>query len=176
MDMLGQHVLAPVAGAGPQFQKFSVIIKDQDQGPPDKTGTFDNTLILDNPATESWLGPLLHRLAKHRGRDHHLFNFTKEDFRKEFEVAAKLLGLKGVVAYQLRHGGASEDLNSKVRDYQPSSKRGRWRTDSSVRRYAKTGKIQKLLQELDPHVLEYCRRSLRLVPQILQGQGSATLP
>ncbi|CAE7502120.1 unnamed protein product [Symbiodinium sp. KB8] len=176
MDVLGQHVLAPVAGAGRQFQKYSVIIRDQDQGKPDKTGTFDNTLILDNPATEAWLGPLLHRMALKRGRDRPLFGFTKEEFRKEFEIASKALGLKNLVTYQLRHGGASEDLNSKTRDYHSVQQRGRWRTDSSVRRYAKTGKLQKLLQEVEPHILEYCRRSLRLVPRALQGQQCATLP
>ena len=176
MDVLGQHVLAPVAGAGPQYRKYSVIIRDQDQGQPDKTGTFDNTLILDNPATESWLGPLLHGLAVRRGRDRPIFGFTREEFRKEFEGAAKQLGLKNVVTYQLRHGGASEDLNARTRDYNSVQQRGRWKTDTSVRRYAKTGKLQKLLQEVEPNILEYCRRSLRLVPQILQGRSSATMP
>ncbi|CAE7387391.1 LYPLA1 [Symbiodinium microadriaticum] len=161
MDLLGKHVVAPVPGAGAQYRKYAVIIRDQDYGKPDKTGVYDNTLLLDNPATERWLGPTLRNLAIRRGKERLLFSFSQEEFRKEFDKAGASLGVNGLQTYQLRHGGASEDLNSRVRDHVGVRERGRWRTDTSVRRYAKTGKLQKLLQELEKPNLEYCRRSLQ---------------
>ncbi|CAL1136372.1 unnamed protein product [Cladocopium goreaui] len=64
MDLLGKHVIAPVPGTGIQFQKFGVVIRDEELGQPDKTGIFDNTLHFDNPLTKDWLGPALVKLAK----------------------------------------------------------------------------------------------------------------
>ena len=175
MDILGKHVIPPVAGAGKQYKKYSIIIRDQDYGKPDKIGVFDNTLLLDNPATERWLGPAVHALAARRGKDRPIFAFSQDEFRKEFNKVGKALGVETLVTYQLRHGGASEDLNSKTRDFNQVRERGRWKTDTSVRRYAKTGKLQKMLQDLDKPILEYCRRSLTAIPRILQGIEPAKL-
>jgi len=68
MDILGKHVVKPLRNAGRQFQRYSLVIRDQEEGVPDKTGTFDNTLLLDNPLTKNWLGPALAKLAQTSGR------------------------------------------------------------------------------------------------------------
>ena len=176
LDILGKHVSAPVPGTGIQYRKYSVTIRDQDYGKPDETGTFDNTTLLDNPNTERWLGPAIHALAVRRGRDRPIFSFNQDSFRKEFKKAGSLLSLKGLVTYQLRHGGASEDLNAKDRDFNAVRERGCWRTDTSVRRYAKTGKLQKFLHDLDKAKLEYCKKSVRVMPKIIQGLEVAMMP
>eukprot|EP00972_Heterocapsa_arctica_P038827 5721550-Heterocapsa_arctica.AAC.1 len=55
-----------------------------------------------------------------------------------FKAACDLLGLlRGTCMYQMRHGGASEDLLSHSRPQDDVKRRGRWSTDSSLRRYAK---------------------------------------
>ena len=176
MDILAEHVIKPVPGAGKQYQKYSVIIRDQELGVPDKTGIFDNTLILNNPHTERWLGPHLLALAKRVTKGHHIFNFTGDQFREQFQQAGRLLDIADLQTYQLRHGGASEDLNSRCRSYNEVKERGRWRTDTSVRRYAKTGKIQQMLSQLSAHHLEYCKKAVRVMPQVLDGRISASLP
>ena len=72
-------------------------------------------------------------------------SFDPADLRKEMIAAGEQLGMKGLHPYQLRHGGAADDLNSKMRDYQGVKNGGRWQTDQSARRYTKVGKIQQIL-------------------------------
>ena len=176
LDVLGKHIVAPVAGTGKQYQKFSVVIRDQDMGLPDKTGIFDNTLHLDHPLTSKWLGPALLQLAKAKGKDAPVFSFKMDKFREQYQRAGSLLGVPHLHTYQLRHGGASDDLNSQTRDFNQVRERGRWRTDASVRRYAKTGKIQKLLGSLNKHHLEYCEWSQNNMQNVLEGRVAARIP
>ena len=79
--------------------------------------------------------------------------------RKDFTMAAEALGVSGLHPYQCRHGGASDDMSSKVRDFQSVKARGRWQTDQSVRRYTKIGKIQQLLNHLSKNKMAFCRWS-----------------
>ncbi|CAE7252533.1 AMY1.1 [Symbiodinium necroappetens] len=176
LDVRAKHVVRPVPKSGKQYQKYAVIIRDQELGRPDKTGTFDNTILLDNPETESWLGPHLHRMARKVTGESPVFQFSSEAFRKQFQSAAEAIGLKHLHPYQLRHGGASEDLNSRIRDHVAVRERGRWKTDSSLRRYAKTGKLQKMLGELKVSHLEFCQQSVRRMPKVLDGTLPAQLP
>eukprot|EP00972_Heterocapsa_arctica_P001401 205311-Heterocapsa_arctica.AAC.1 len=52
--------------------------------------------------------------------------------------------------YQMRHGGASEEPLSLTRAQEEVKLRGRLRTDSSLRRYAKPAQVQRLLGSLAP--------------------------
>eukprot|EP00973_Karenia_brevis_P038145 5259176-Karenia_brevis.AAC.1 len=60
-----------------------------------------------------------------------------------FQAACNQLGLDALqpTRYSLRHGGASEDLYTKSRTIAEVMKRGQWRADSSLRRYAKEGRL-----------------------------------
>lgn len=176
MDVLGEHVVKPVPGAGLQFQRYSVIIRDQDQGKPDKTGIYDNTIQLDNPLTMDYLGPVLKQLSTAKGPNKHIFQFKPETYREQFQKAGQMLGVSNLHTYQLRHGGASDDLNTKLRDFNAVRERGRWQTDASVRRYAKTGKIQKLLQGLSRHNLEYCKWAQANMGRVMMGKMHPRLP
>lgn len=176
LDILGKHIVPPVSRAGAQYQQFAVIIRDIEEGKPDKTGIYDNTLLLDNPRTKDMLGPELAKLAKISGPSKPIFPFSNEEYRTQFVNAAKVLGVNKVHTYQLRHGGASEDLNSKTRDHLAIRERGRWKTDSSLRRYAKVGKIQKMLRDLDVHKLEFCKRAVMDMPRVMRGVLPAKLP
>lgn len=175
MDVLGKHVVKPLRNAGRQFQRYSLVIRDQEEGVPDKTGTFDNTL-LDNPLTKNWLGPALEKLAQTSGKTSPIFDFKPEEFRVEFQKAGETLGLNSLHTYQLRHGGASDDLNSKLRDHHAVRERGRWRTDASVRRYAKSGKIQKLLQDLQKDKLDFCKWAAHNMENMVTGKTPARIP
>ena len=176
MDLLGKHVIAPVPGTGIQFQKFGVVIRDEELGQPNKTGIFDNTLHFDNPLTKDWLGPALVKLAKLRGPNSLLFQFKPQKFREKFQEAGSLLGAKGLHTYQLRHGGASDDLNSQIRDFAAVRERGRWRTDASVRRYAKTGKIQKMMENMAKHHLDFCKWAQMNMAKVLSGKVAPRMP
>ena len=169
MDLRAHNIVAPVRSAGPQYRWYSVIIRDAQDGRPDKVGVYDNSLQLNNPET-SWIGPLLLARAKAlKCKSDLLFNFTMEDFRKSFVEAAEKLGLGKLHPYQLRHGGAAEDLNSGFRDHAAVKARGRWKTDQSVRRYAKVDKVQELLNKMSPVQLAFCKMAQQKLRKVFNG-------
>lgn len=162
-DLLGKNIVAPIRKAGKQYRFYTLIVRDQDDEKVDKTGTFNNSIVLDNPDNEVWLGKALYKIRVKQGNQVPLFNFKMETFRREFQQAGSWLGLEGLRVYQMRHGGASEDLASKLRDHNAVKDRGRWQTDVSVRRYAKIGKVQSLLAKFHPWALDYCNQCMRLM-------------
>ena len=84
---------------------------------PDKVGVYDNSLPIDQ-LKYKWLGDELVRLAKKQNApDSHLSTFTMEEFRSQFAAAGERLGVDALHPYQLRHGGATDDLTSKSRDF-----------------------------------------------------------
>jgi integrase len=169
LSLVGRNIIAPVAVAGSQFKMVTVVVRDFEDGVPDKVGTYDNSLKLDNPNT-AWIGTwLLRRARALNSQESHVFNFKMEDYRKEFVKVGQLLGVENLHPYQLRHGGASQDLSSRFRDHQAVKTRGRWVTDQSVRRYAKTGRVQQLLTKLNPQQLSFCTWSENNIKKVFQG-------
>jgi hypothetical protein len=146
-----------------------LIVRDQEEGVPDKVGIFDNSISLDTPS-RSYLGPLLEKhINSMKNKCDPLYPFTNQEFRKEFAMSCKKIGLEGLHPYQMRHGGASEDLGMGIRDHAAVKSRGRWFTDQSVRRYAKIGKIQQMISRLSPPALEYCQWSLANLERAFKG-------
>jgi len=109
-------------------------------------------------------------------QDSKVFQFQMDDFRKSFVKAGQVLGLGNLHPYQLRHGGATDDLATQRREYNVIKARGRWKTDSSMRRYAKTGKIQQLLEKLSPCNLQYCKWSEKNLQKVFAGTVQAKSP
>ena len=93
-----------------------------------------------------------------------------------FRDASLLLGLHGVCLYQLRHGGASEDVLGQKRTIQAVQARGRWRTDSSLRRYAKPAQLQRLLASMPAAKVSFARGSLARLRELLHGEASPRRP
>ena len=101
------------------------------------------------------MGPVLEGLVKRgSGADAPVFRLDHGKLASRFRDIARQLGVEKACLYQLRHGGASHDLLSKKRDKHGVMARGRWRTDSSLRRYAKPAAVQRLLQAVDPALVE----------------------
>ena len=170
LDLRKKNVVPPVRHAGRQFQHITVIIRDQEDGRPDKFGVFDNSLPLDDKRVD-YMGSALLAKAKTIPRPtDRIFSFSMEDFRKAFMKAGEDLGIASLHPYQLRHGGATEDLASKRRDFQSVKARGRWKTDQSVRRYAKVGRIQQLLAQMSASNKSFCKWSEMNMKRVLSGQ------
>ena len=101
---------------------------------------------------------------------------TQDDARRfiaEFALSCDRVGLQAFhwVPYQFRHGGASEDFalferdRSQGRDLGVIKKRGRWKTDSSVSRYEKSGLLLASLSMVPRDVrkhAESCARRLSI--------------
>ena len=170
VDLKVKNLIRPVKGAGPQYQWFSIVVRDFDDKQPDKVGIYDNSIPLNTPG-RVWIGESLHALAKTRtNKESLLFSFSPEEYRQELAAVSIALGLKPLHPYQLRHGGAAEDLNSGVRDHSGVKARGRWQTDGSVRCYTKVGKVQQLMNLLSPKGMAYCQWSLRNLEKAFKGQ------
>eukprot|EP00971_Amphidinium_carterae_P276321 5483239-Amphidinium_carterae.1 len=113
---------------------------------------FDESLLLDSPHFQ-WLGALLGRHKGQRAANSPLFAVRYADWVKLFLQCFKEMGLekKGSSLYQLRHSGASHELLHGLRDVTGVKKRGRWKTDKSVARYEKGGRVAEQL-----HLLPRC--------------------
>ena len=98
--------------------------------------------------------------------------FSMEEYRTAFASAVGKLGLQGLHPYQLRHGGATDDLASGKRDFPSVKSRGRWKSDQSVRRYAKARRVQ-LLCKLSQLNLNFCKWSEMNQGRVLQGAAIA---
>lgn len=123
-------MIAPVTSAG----WVTLVVREFEGKRPDKTGVFDNSIPIDKPGLK-WLWPqLLIRKKQLKSPASKMFAFTMEEFRREFQAAGRQLNLDPLRPYQLRHGGATEDLSSMKREYNAVKSRGRWGTDSSIRR------------------------------------------
>lgn len=158
LSLKAKNILPPVCVAGSQFRQMTVVIRDFESGKPGKVGVFNNALRLDNPKT-LWIGPHLLNLARQQNSaEDAVFSFTMEEFRKQFMQAGKDLG-----------GGASQDLSSTFRGRNAVKMRGRWKTDQSVRRYAKVGGVQQLLTKLIQSALQYCQWAEHNVENVFKG-------
>jgi hypothetical protein len=173
IDLTVKSLVPPIKGGGKQYQWYAIVVRPFDELRPDKVGIFDNSIPLDSK-DRKWLGPLLHQMAKLRkSKDSRLFDFSAEEYRKEFVTVASMMGVPNLHPYQLRHGGAAEDLNAGTRSYQGVKARGRWQTDASVRRYTKVGKIQQLMNQLLPGGLAFCQWSVRNMEKAFKGEVQA---
>ena len=91
-----------------------LVVRDEEDSVPDKTSVYNNSLPLDHPRTSAWLGKALEKLKGKKDKDL-LFNVESEQYRRALESAGGWLGLPGLRAYQLRRGGAADDLVTKTR-------------------------------------------------------------
>ena len=101
-----------------------------------KTGEYDKSLLLDREPF-IFLGECLRRQVALRAAHEDLFQLGQPGFTALFRRAGRELGLVDVHPYQLRHTGASVEFASQTRTLAEVKRRGRWKSDSSVRRYEK---------------------------------------
>eukprot|EP00438_Fugacium_kawagutii_P002485 Skav209078 [mRNA] locus=scaffold207:207591:211020:- [translate_table: standard] len=169
LDLKGKNIVAPVLQAGKQFKWVTVVVREAEGRKPDKTGVYDNSIPIDKNQLQ-WLGrELLTTKRNLNSVEDLLFSFTMEEYRTEFARSGKKMNIEVLHPYQLRHGGATEDLSTRYRDHNAVKSRGRWRTDSSVRRYAKIGRVQELLNRLGPLQISYCKWAEASMMKCLQG-------
>jgi hypothetical protein len=171
-----KDLVRPIASArhraarGAPHAFFGLMVAPAEDLLPSKTQTFDDTVVLDRPA---FLGPMLAGLAGRRSRDAVMFDVSAADMVRLWLEATALLGLPPMCLYQLRHGGASYDTAMRFRNFDEVMQRGRWLALSSVRRYAKSGQVQKLLEKLSPLHLQFTEWAANNLERILSGKVAA---
>ena len=99
-----------------------------------------------------------------------LATFTLAQWTAKLKAALEVIGCAELfVLYLLRHGGASEDLAENHRSIGSVKKRGAWRSDASVARYAKSGRINELLKRLCPRLRLQVQELASRLPDMLSG-------
>ena len=165
LALRAKHLIPPMPEAGPGFQRWSVILNAfaGENSRPSKTGEYDETLVLDvGPC--SLLGGALARLRQGLGPEDRLFPFDHRHMAQLFQRTTSALGVPfHCVLYMLRHSGASDDFLTKRRTLEEIKKRGRWRSDSSLRRYEKGGMLAAVLQQLAPSLRQRGAECLRRI-------------
>ena len=90
-----------------------------------------------------------------------MFEFKYQELLKQFRAACEELGIRDPSLYRLRHGGASHDAAARLRSIAEIKRRGRWASDSSVRRYEKRTWLQSEEVKVSP-TLECKAREIEL--------------
>ena len=133
----------PMRGARQALSKPAILICPWERRVPTKTQQYDDTILLDTPGFDWVFSILLRHLgSRPLEGDADVWTFTVEQLRSVFHAAVTALGLlEGTCLYQLRHGGASYDLLEVHRAWEAVRSRGRWMSDVTVKRCAKSGVI-----------------------------------
>ena len=143
---------------GSAYRYTTLLLAPFTLGRPTKTGLFDESLTLDS-VERAWLGLLLEELARGRRPEEFLFDVTMSRWDKLYRAAARRLGAEHLhpVLYLLRHTGASADVLKRRRDTLEVKRRGRWLSDSALRRYEKHARASAQANKLSRALQEHCK-------------------
>ena len=147
-----QHAQAP--SANPSYSSWSINLHAVEDGLPGKTGVFDDSITLD---TDPWMYPWLSVLTAACRPDAPRWPFDIVHIARFFKDATENLGMSGLEPslYSLLHGGASEDILTGRRTPEGVMRRGRWRSHTSLRRYAKEAKLMAEVNKVPATVITY---------------------
>lgn len=161
-----EDVLKPSKGRAKLLQCWSLFLAPQERGLPTKTGLYDETIYLDHPAG---LGEAIGAYASQFPATSLLFPFPEAMILRVWKAAAAAAGVGDAVLYQLRHSGASGDLLAARRTLPAIEGRGRWQTSASVKRYGKSGQVQRSLAKLSKSQMAFASGALAQRGRLLQG-------
>jgi hypothetical protein len=141
------------------LQDFTFVLHAHELGTPSKTGLRDCCIPLDLEE-HRWIAALWDLYARftvHAGSAR-VFSFSYKHLLTVFKETAAELGVQSLepTLHCLRHGGASWDFATKVRDLDGIQKRGMWKSPSSVARYAKPGRIGMQLSKIGGRARKRC--------------------
>jgi hypothetical protein len=155
---------------------WALLLSPLEGGTPGKTNLYDETVLIDN---NDWITEILHQLIANRPRSSPLWSHSHFQFVKAFKEALSFWKLEwlGATLYSLRHGGASWDLLHKQRTLPEIKKRGRWASDTSLRRYVKESRLQHQISKLPKELAIFGLKVIANLPQVFSGkQAPLCLP
>ena len=133
---------------------------------PGKTGEFDEAVLLSSLSATTW--PILRVLEKSLHPANKLWPFTAPEFGDMIVTAAAAAGLghMNLTPYGSRHGGASYDRFANRRPVAEVKARGRWKTDSTLKRCAKSALYLRQLSALPPEAVFNATSMQAAAPQV----------
>ena len=165
LSLTAEHVCFPSVG---RYKKWALIVAPSSLGEKTKTGRSDDSVLNGDLPSNHWMAGLMALYMK--GVQSQLFpGLTLRRYETLVAQAAAALRYKPgtMFPHVFRHAGPSNDLFHKRRDLAAATKRGRWESKTSVRRYEKHGLLVKQWEKApsDRHG-EICRRSDSLVRRL----------
>ena len=169
------NIVSPQAAAGAGYCQYGLLLSPQESMTPGKTGLYDESVTLD---TDPQLWPLLGGLLCGKQPQDPLWSVPLDKEINAFNDAVEVLQLQPLnpCRYAMRHGGASEDLLLKTRPLAEVMKRGRWRSDASLRRYAKDTRLLAELGKVPIATQQFGQRVLATLPLLLHGRLDIQAP
>ena len=170
-EPLWEDVIPPVTSMQSSFlNRVTLVIKPQERGLLTKGGEMDDPLSIDESDFPG-LGAKLLSLRAQQRRGRKVFSLKPGEFRQQFMKAAIQLNLQDhmLTSYQARHGGASIDALLRRREWSAIKKRGRWKTDTAMKRYEKRGRLQQLLAHTPRATMSWCLGAADNVKAWLRG-------
>jgi len=172
--LTGHSLVAPVPASG--IAAWALLLAPSALGRPSKTKEFDESILLDMlwiPGLHQFLMRLKTGLGSRR-----IFPMDYLEFLTSFRRCAETAGVAGLAPhpYSLRHGGASHDVLYGLRPIALVKRRGRWKADSSVRRYEKHARVLREIERLPAQTVAYAQVVERRLVPILSGAEVAPRP
>ena len=149
LNSLRGDLIPPLGGVS---SGWSIILHPMERMKASKTQSYDDTITMKNEIYP-FIGKILEKLIV-GPKAERIFSHGYVDFARCFRQACLRLGLRDVVPYQCRHSGASIDRAGCHRCLSEVKKRGRWRSDASVARYEKAGRLALEVNKV-PEALRY---------------------
>ena len=149
---------------------WSLVLHPREDGVASKTHQHDDGLLLDGPNAQL-LGQLALLLTQSRAPQELITGVSVVQYREVFKqaVAKAGVGILGPVPYQLRHSGASRDLNEQTQELAAVKKRGRWQTKRSLQRYLKGRRAAEQFRRLPEHIGSHCKKCQSAIGATLLG-------
>ena len=153
LGLRGNQMIPPVKGS--MSPSWAILLAPSYQAVPSKTQVFDESVLLDWQIFNE-IHKLLGELSL-AGADF-VWNMPYASFLQKFHRYAEMSGVHAALKphpYSMRHGGASTDRLLDRRSLMQIKHRGRWKADSSVRRYEKHARLLAQTKLLPKGVREY---------------------
>ena len=154
MRLTGRSLVPPTRDAGDIYQSWGLLLHISNLALlPGNTGNWDESILVDREG--GMLAPILEVMKASTPPDTSLWPFEMDEYRALFSEAGRALQLHSLAPhpYQLRHGGASDDLLSGRRTAADVMRRGRWVTESSLRRYGKETELLEAIGKIPSDIL-----------------------
>jgi len=144
---------------------YALNLHAEEHSSASKVGARNEALLLDDPDL-SFLGPCLDSIRRQDLEP--LLPIRYRDFVTAFRLAQGRLNLPvWFIPYQARHGGPSHDMRLRRRSLLEIKMRGRWASDSSLRRYEAHARVQALENLASPEALSACMKAVAEMDSVL---------
>ena len=129
---------------------MALLFGRAERGERSKTGQGQG-LLVDYPGTREMLRARLSQVSP----GDKIFKISQRTYRQLWHAAATKMGISSLVGrpHNVRHTGPSRDVYIRYRYLRGVQRRGRWRFDASVLRYAKTHEYARALARAPPALM-----------------------